>query len=159
MRRRLRQWLRLPIRERTTLLALMGLQPTMSLALRLYGYRRTLQWLERHSRPANPHVATAQELVAAQRTAELAAIAGRHGPLATTCLRQALAVYWMLRRRGLQPDVRLGVDRIDATPDMHAWVELDGMRLAQPNPRHAEFSASTASRQADTAATTSGKRA
>ena len=128
------------------------LQPAISLALRLRGYRRSQQWLERHSQLPHPRRATPQELASAQRTAELAAIAGRRGPVATTCLRQALAIYWVLRRRGLQPQVRFGVDRIGATPDMHAWVELDGVPLAQPQLRHAAFQPATS---ASTASTTS----
>ena len=136
MLRGLRQWWALPARERRMLLMLALLQPLISLALRLRGYRRTQDWLERHSRQPGPRVATTQELADAQRTAELAAIAGRRGPVATTCLRQALAVYWVLRRRGLRPQVRFGVDRLGANPDMHAWVELEGVPLAQPNLRH-----------------------
>ena len=155
MGRAWRQWRALPARERRELLWLAVLQPAISLALRLRGYRRMHDWLERHSRPANPHTATTDELADAQRTAELAAIAGRRGPVATTCLRQALAIYWVLRRRGLQPQVRFGVDRIGATPDMHAWVELEGVPLAQPHLRHAAFQPATS---ASTASTTSSSR-
>ena len=150
MLRGLRQWWALPARERRMLLMLALLQPLISLALHLRGYRRTQDWLERHSRHPGPRVATTQELADAQRTAELAAIAGRRGPVATTCLRQALAVYWVLRRRGLQPQVRFGVDRIGATADMHAWVELDGVPLAQPQPRHAAFQPATSASTAST---------
>ena len=160
MIRRLRRWLALPARERGTFLLLCGLQPAISLALRMFGYKRTRAWLERHSRIKATEPATAAALSDAQRLAELARIAGRHGPMETTCLRQGLAVYWLLRRRGLQPDLKLGVGRLgNAAPDMHAWVELDGHALAQPELRHAAFSTRDASKQADTAATTSGKRA
>lgn len=147
-----RKWRALPARERRTLLLLAVLQPAISLALRVRGYRRTQDWLERHSRTPDPRTATPQALACAQRIAELAAIAGRRGPVATTCLRQALAVYWLLRRRGLQPQVRFGVDRIGATPDMHAWVELEGIPLAQPQLRHRAFQPATS---ASTASTTS----
>lgn len=159
MGRRLRQWWKLPFRERAAVAALMVVQPAISLALHTVGYHRTLRWLERRSEHRYPRTATVAELAFAQRTAQLAAIAGRHGPVTTTCLRQALAIYWLLRRRGLQPSLKLGVARINTTPDMHAWVELNGTRLAQPAMHHAAFLASTASRQPDTAATTSGKRA
>ena len=152
MLRGLRQWLALPPRERRMLLLLSQLQPAISLALRLRGYRRTQDWLEMHSRHPGPRVATTQALRYAERIAELASIAGRRGPVATTCLRQALAVYWVLRRRGLQPQVRFGVDRIGATADMHAWVELEGVPLAQPHLRHAAFQPATS---ANTASTTS----
>jgi len=151
MRRSISQWWSLLPYERGCVLQLMLLQPMISLALRLRGYRRTLAWLERHSGKPNPHSATVEELAAAQRTAELAAIAGRRGPVATTCLRQSLAVHWLLRRRGLAPQMRFGVGKQGASPDMHAWVELDGVPLAQPQLRHAPFQAATS---ASTAATT-----
>lgn len=150
MGRAWRKWRALPARERRELLWLAVLQPAISLALRMRGYRGTQQWLEQRSRATGTRCATPQDLARAQRTAELAAIAGRRGPVVTTCLRQALAVHWLLRRRGLQPELRLGVDRIGNAPDMHAWVELDGVPLAQPQLRHRAFqppatSASTAS--------------
>ena len=133
------------------LLVLAVLQPLLSLSLRVLGYKRTRAWLERHSPSAGARPATPDEAIAAQRTAELASIAGRRGPVATTCLRQALAVHWLLRRRGLQPELRLGVDRIGSAPDMHAWVELEGVPLAQPQLRHRVFQPAT---PAGTASTT-----
>ncbi len=145
----LRQWLGLPSHERRLLLALALLQPVISLGLRLRGFRRMQAWLDWLGTQATPHRASPGEMATAERLAQLAAIAGRRGPVATTCLRQALAVQWMLRRRGLSPELRFGVDRIGETPDMHAWVELEGVPLAQPQLRHRAFqpakSASTAS--------------
>ena len=152
----LRQWSGLPSHERRLLLALALLQPMISVALRLRGFRRTQAWLERLGTHASPHRASTGDLAAAERLAQLAAIAGRRGPVATTCLRQALAVRWLLRRRGLQPELRFGVDRIGDTPDMHAWVELEGVPLAQPQLRHAAFQpAASPSTSATTSSSTS----
>lgn len=151
MWRAFRQCQALPSRERRLLLLLMLLQPLISLGLRLRGYRNMRGWLERDSANRNPRAASSEDLATAQRTAELAAIAGRRGPVAATCLRQSLAVFWLLRRQGLLPEIRFGVDRVGATPDMHAWVELEGIPLAQPQLRHREFQPATS---ASTAATT-----
>ena len=148
----LRQFRALPAPEQRLLLLLMLLQPAISAALRLRGYRRTRHWLERRSQHPTPHSASATELAAAERVATLAGIAGRRGPMATSCLRQSLAVLWVLRRRGLQPELKFGVDRIGESADMHAWVELEGVRLAQPRMRHAAFQSA---KSASTASTTS----
>ena len=148
----LRQFRALPAPERRLLLQLMVLQPLISVALRLYGYRRTHHWLQQRSQHPTPHSASTAEFAEAERVATLAGIAGRRGPVATSCLRQSLAVLWVLRRRGLQPDLKFGIDRIGSTADMHAWVEIDGTPLAQPHLRHAAFQAATS---ASTASTTS----
>lgn len=155
MIRALRQWWQLPAGDRLTLLALMALQPALSLSLRLRGYKRTLEWVNARSLHRQPRDATPSELVEAERLAQLANIAGRRGPLETTCLRQALAVHGLLRRRGLRPDLKLGVGRLTGqAADMHAWVELDGVPLAQPQLRHSAFQPAAS---ASTASTTSGK--
>lgn len=148
----LRQFRALPAPERRLLLLLMVLQPAISAALRLRGYRRTQHWLEHRSQHPTPHAASTTELEAAERIATLAGIAGRRGPMATSCLRQSLAVLWLLRRRGLRPELKFGVDRIGESADMHAWVELEGVPLAQPRMRHAAFQPATS---ASTASTTS----
>ena len=120
----------------------------MDLSLRAIGLRRTQRWLglNRPIDPGSPSPSS-QAMADAQRLAELAAIAGRRGPLNTTCLRQALAVQWWLRRRGLDPQLRLGARKVGDSLDAHAWVELDGTPLAQDELLHTAF-APTAQRGA-----------
>ena len=108
-------------------------------ALGLFGYQRTHKWLNRHSRHVAAHAASATDLRLAHRLAELTAIAGRHGPLSVTCLRQSLLLYWLLRRRGLQPDLRLGVRKQAEALDAHAWIELDGQPLSPAPIQHQAF--------------------
>lgn len=159
MASRLRRWRALPPGERRDSFALFVLQPLVSAALRALGYRRTLALLAATSPETLRPSRHPDALVDAHRLAELAKAVGRHGVIETSCLRQSLAVYWLLRRRGLQPQVKLGVGRVgNAPPDMHAWVELEGEALAQPGLRHAAFG-DAAARQSETTATTSGKRA
>ena len=109
MLRRLRQWRQLPPHERYVLLLLMTLQPVLSILLRVFGYRWTLARVEalggQEQKPGR--TATATEIEDAERLAQLASIAGARGPVVTSCLRQAIAVYGLLRRRGL-PQWRVG---------------------------------------------------
>jgi Transglutaminase-like superfamily len=69
--------------------------------------------------------------VPAQRVAWAVTSAARHLPFATTCLIESLAAQAMLRRRGVQCEVRVGVRPRQGRPALaaHAWVEHDGAVL------------------------------
>jgi hypothetical protein len=45
------------------------------------------------------------------------------------CLSQSLTLSWLLRRRGLEPTLRLGVRLLEQKLDAHAWVVYDGRVL------------------------------
>jgi hypothetical protein len=45
---------------------------------------------------------------------------------ATRCLARSLTLWWWMRRQGLAPQLRIGVDRTAGTLEGHAWVECDG---------------------------------
>ena len=138
-RTRLQGWRALPPGERALMARLLVALPLVSLALRVFDYRRTrrlVEWLSRHPRP---RPAAAGDIRSADRLAQLAATAGHRGLLQATCLRQALLVYGMLRRKGLQPELKLGVRREGDAFLAHAWVELAGNRLAQSDVQFASF--------------------
>jgi hypothetical protein len=130
MPRRLRGWLALDWRERAQLLGLMASLAVVHGLLALAGYVRTRRWVERFSAGGARRAATAEDLQAARRLARLAEVAGRHGPVRATCLRQALVLHGWLRRRGLKPEIVIGVRRDGEAPlDAHAWVELEGASI------------------------------
>jgi hypothetical protein len=133
---RIHRWLALTGSQRARLFVLALALPLIEATLRLFGYKRTRLWLERRSRQAGMYRASPGDVVAAQDLANLASIAGRHGPVTATCLRQSLLVYWLLRRRGFDPRLRLGVRKQSGVFDAHAWVELEGIALAQRDLTH-----------------------
>ena len=139
MNGRLRAWWALPGSEKTTLLWLMVALPLVSLLLRLAGYVRARALIERWSPASTPRAADPAELQSAERLARLAAIAGRRGAIAATCLRQSLLLHFLLRRRGLGPELKLGVRKHDGNFDAHSWVELQGQPLAQDGLDHVEL--------------------
>lgn len=132
-RRRREQWRGLAPRERRLLPRLALLLPLIGAALRLLGYHRTRALLERLSRPpqrpipADPGVGTTADT--AQRLARLVGIAANHGPYRATCLRQSLALWWLLRRRGIPAELRIGVRKQQGELQAHAWVEHQGQGL------------------------------
>ena len=122
-------WRALPVSERRQLLRLLMLLPMMHASLALAGYARTRRWCERLSDRPTWQRASAQDIDAARRLTELAAIAGRHGITEASCLRQALVVSTLLRRRGLDAKLQIGVQRDGETFGAHAWVEVGGESL------------------------------
>jgi hypothetical protein len=136
---RFARWLELPRGERWLLLGLMAGLTVVSILLRVFGVVRTRRWLERFSRNAGARAIKSGDIQSAQRLAQLADIAGRRGAVTATCLRQSLLIYWLLRRRGLAPELKIGVRKEQSTFDAHAWVELQGVALGQSDLAHSPF--------------------
>jgi hypothetical protein len=128
----LRRFLDLDWRQRRLLMAFLVALPVLRLALRTFGYTRTRAAIERWTARHPKRTPSQRDLEGAESLAELAKIAGRRAPLTATCLPQALAVHALLRRRGLDPSLRIGVRKSGDRFEAHAWVELEGRALAQP---------------------------
>ena len=67
-----------------------------------------------------------QEILSSQRAVRSAA---RRHLYPMRCLAQSLALAWLLGRRGVATDLRLGVSRQQGKFDAHAWLELDGVPI------------------------------
>lgn len=94
--------------------------------LRVVRLRRTLMMVRllalwKAAVSTNTDLRVARALAARVRTA------GALVPLPVRCLEQAVVVYWLLQRRGLRAEFRLGA-RL-APFGAHAWVEHDGTPL------------------------------
>ena len=97
--------------------------PIFWLGLRLLGLPRFQAWLECASKPACPAI-TLPEI---QARGELVNIAARHTLGSRTCLTRSLLLGWLLRRRGVQSQLRIGVRLAQGALDAHAWVEYEGV--------------------------------
>ena len=58
-----------------------------------------------------------------------------------TCLPRALALQRMLARRGIVAALRIGVRKEAATLAAHAWVEVDGRAVGEPEAIEESFRA------------------
>lgn len=132
-----RRYHALPPVERALARRLAALLPLIDLSLRLFGFQRTWGWLAR--RAPVPGEAWVVDAITADRLAWLARAIGARSPWPTTCLRQALALWWLLRRRGHAAQLKIGVIRRDSPFQAHAWVELDGVALDPEVPAGAVF--------------------
>lgn len=61
----------------------------------------------------------------ARRINWLVTVASKWHVMPITCLRQTLALQWMLRRRGIASKLRLGVNTLPEF-EAHAWLEYEG---------------------------------
>lgn len=61
--------------------------------------------------------------------ASVVAMAARHALGDSTCLHRSLALWWILRRRGFDGRLRMGVRRGDPSFEAHAWVDYAGVVL------------------------------
>ena len=67
----------------------------------------------------------------AQRLAWMVKVAAMYGPWPANCLQRSVVLWWYLRIRALDADLRIGVrrDHEHGGLDFHAWVEHDGLVL------------------------------
>jgi hypothetical protein len=66
-------------------------------------------------------------------------LAARHLFFRTNCLERSLALRWLLRRRGIAADLRIGARKESELFEAHAWVELDGVTINDPDEAHLHF--------------------
>lgn len=58
-----------------------------------------------------------------------------------TCLEQSLALWWLLGRRGIASELRVGVRKDGEKFEAHAWVECCGVALGGAEGEHAHYAA------------------
>ena len=97
--------------------------PIFWLGLRVLGLPRFQAWLERTRKPICPAI-TLPEI---QALGEVVNIAARHTLGSRTCLTRSLLLGWLLQRRGVQSELRIGVRFTQGALDAHAWVECEGV--------------------------------
>ena len=110
--------------QQRTLLAALAWLPLFWLSLRVLGLSRFRALLQTASPPPVGGILTIRDI---QALGESVNIAARLTPFPATCLTRSLLLNWMLQRRGVHNDVRIGVHLARGTLFAHAWVECDGV--------------------------------
>lgn len=111
--------------DRRTLLAALLWLPVFRAGLRVLGLRRMQAWIQ-HKPPGAVRTASPAD---AKRLGALVNRAARQGFFRDSCLTRSLLLCWLLRRRGVMPNLRIGVRLVNGALDAHAWVEQDGMPI------------------------------
>ena len=47
------------------------------------------------------------------------------------CLEKSLALHWMLRRRGINAQIKIGAHKVSEGIGAHAWVEANGQIVGE----------------------------
>ena len=67
------------------------------------------------------------------------AAAARNFFVDTNCLEQSLVLWWLLRRRGIAAELRIGARKEFERFEAHAWVEVDSAVLNDATAEHQHF--------------------
>ena len=128
MRSALQRWMKLSIGERLTFLQALFLLPLAGLLLRFGRYQSVLSALQKVT-PLKERRSKVDPMREARRTAELVSAAAWRGLYDATCLRRSLVLWWMLRRRGIDSQLRIGARMEGDNFAAHAWVEYENTVL------------------------------
>ena len=122
---RLAQLCALTAAQLRTLAAAWVWLPLFWLGLRFMGLPRLQACLQ--CRPVAADPVQALTLPDIQALGEAVNIAARHTPFPATCLTRSLLLGWLLRRTGVESQLRIGVRLTEGALAAHAWVECQGI--------------------------------
>ncbi len=122
------------------------LLPGVDWGLRLFSFRRVQDWALGGKRQAFAHSPEngsagleASSLETARRVARQVGRAARNHLYPMSCLRRSLVLQHLLRRREIAAALRIGVRREDGMLQAHAWVEVGGVPIDEPEGIAAAF--------------------
>lgn len=105
--------------------------------LRLLGFDRTRRLLAGRPPAGGARRAMSEEEL--QRLAFLVGVAARAGFTRHTCLPRSLVLQRFLIHRGVPAELRIGVRRENGQIAGHAWVEVEGAPVGEPEDVEARF--------------------
>jgi len=121
---RLGRWRALSPAQRLAFVQAWCLLPLVWVGLRVWRLPRLHARLAAGTRAlATP---SATQMAHARAVGDAVNAAARHTPFPATCLSRSLLLVWMLARRGVAGELRLGVQLNSGQLAAHAWVECAG---------------------------------
>lgn len=108
-------------------------------SLRLRGYNPTFASLQRRLEGVPVAANAGNEPVF--KTNRMIHAAVHYSPLHFTCLEESLCLWYLLRKQGISPQLRIGVRKANGKFEAHAWVEYAGEAVNQPEASHLHYAA------------------
>jgi hypothetical protein len=137
--RKIRRFRQLQPDQKKTFLIAVALLPWFWLGLRCMGFSRLQAWLLKQSRPA--YSLAGVDLTRVRLLGEAVNLAAKHTVLPVTCLTRSMLLHWLLHRRGVASELRIGVQITGGVFAAHAWVECGGEPVNDQSDIGAKFSA------------------
>lgn len=106
------------------LMRAMGWFVVVELGLRLFALKTLLAILERGGRSGE--MRTGRGSASPDRAAYCVELASRLDPFDATCLKKALVLYALLKRKGVDVRLVIGATKAGRKLDAHAWLEHQG---------------------------------
>lgn len=120
-----------PPEDRRLILRAAVILPVTRIGLRVFGFQRWKEFLEKLSPPEQCAAALPSgfQFDTAMRAARAVRSAQLHGPANPNCLERSMTLWWILLREGVDSELHIGARKQDAQLEAHAWVELGGRIL------------------------------
>jgi hypothetical protein len=115
--------------------------PLIRISLRLRGFRATQKSLQARLGRNRSVPMKAEADKAAEEVSRMVRAAARELPIASSCLEQAIALWWLLARRRIAAQLRIGARKTGEKFEAHAWVERNGAAIGAPDGAHLHYSA------------------
>jgi hypothetical protein len=141
-RRKLCRFAELTTHDRLRLLQAFILLHLITIARRIVSFRRLQSGLAQAFVLRTPRPAPDEsDLARAQHLVRLVEISVGHNLFRTSCLDRSLALWSLLRRQGIDADLRIGVRKEGAQFGAHAWIEYQGEVLNDTSDVRERFAA------------------
>lgn len=116
---------KLPLAEKLTAVGVLALLPTVAIAVRVLGFRSVCLRLE-STAPSKLKPLSAGEIARLSWLVDRIANGCAWKP---SCLSRTLVLRWLLHRRGLHTDLRIGVRKSGGALAAHCWLEHDAVPI------------------------------
>ncbi|HKW76708.1 MAG TPA: lasso peptide biosynthesis B2 protein [Terriglobales bacterium] len=137
----LRRFSALDRAAQTVFLRALVMLPLVGLSLKLRGFDATRSRLRKMLSPPASWMDADSLNRQIALTAHMVNAADRHGLTHPSCLVKSLTLWWLLGRRGITSQLRVGIRKEGGKLEAHAWVEREGMALNEPEERHHHYAA------------------
>lgn len=104
----------------------------ITVSTKLAGFQRTRAVLASRRGPPRPAATSDAAPDRVLATSQLVDAASRNTGLRHTCLHRSLALWWLMRRRGVDVTLKIGARRCTDGLEAHAWVEHAGVIVNDP---------------------------